>query len=481
MNHSNQRVLSQCKNRWLLLPACLALLIPATATRAAHLDEALLRAAPDILAQLRKHECKNVGVLPFQVKKGTRQASYTAAPLATSLPGRLENALIMRQEDYREPIGVIRDAAGTANRAKVGSYLRDPSAFNKLFKTSYDLAWGNKKVMSNAFLTGIVTNSGDHSKTTIQLQLLTPDSRQSGSLKLIRVGKPIVVMTDRSLLRDLGYTYVLSRSVAKRGVDEEQRDQQAVQQIRRQEQNLNQPSEGENVDPATLEIAGFAFELRYDGVRQQFRPMAQSQQGAKALQYQADPPKAGAKMALMLKRLAVGDQTLGVVLKVNGRSTWEEEDDEPIRCSKWIYYPKRKGVEDEYEGIQMDVEGKNVRPFEVLPAAESAKRASELGERAGWIDIDVFASGEDDSGDLQELKISARGMARSSKKYVTLKDLQAALRKANNVGAITPRGLVEPAREPTKEAKVLQGNFPNPVHLGGISIKYYDRSAKKDE
>ena len=47
------------------------------------------------------------------------------------------------------------------------------------------------------------------------------------------------------------------------------------------------------------------------------------------------------------------------------------------------------------EGFYMDLTGDNVLEFRSLSAKESAERTRELPGRAGWIDLDVFASKTD--------------------------------------------------------------------------------------
>jgi hypothetical protein len=484
MSQFSRLAKSGIRNVKLLLLAPLALLVVTAApVRAAHLDEALLKASPSVLLYLENHKIKNVGVLPFQVKKGSRQASFVSAPLASNLAGRLENALIMSQgSNEANAIGIIRDAAGTASQGKVGSYTRSPAAFSKLFKTSYNLAWGNRMVKANAFLTGIVTNTGDHSKTTVQLQILTPTSRDGGALKLAKVGKPIEVMTDRALLRDLGYTFALSRSLTRRGVTSEDRDEQAVEQVATQEKGRKQKRTGQSNAITPDNIAGMAFELRYDGVKQKLRRVAQSEEGSKAPLYEADPMMPGTVVTMVLIPLLPDGKKLGVVLKVNGRSTWQEEQEESIMCKKWIYDMDLKGQEDIYKGFYTGLEGKNLKPWNVLSAEESAQRANDLGDRAGWIDIDVFGSADDqEASDQEEPKISTRSLARTRDKYPTLKELQNRLRKANNVkikkplvATRSPGGLLLADSEPAEAVQISTATFPNPVRIGGISIRYYD-------
>src|SRR5262249_29456264 len=121
---------------------------------------------------------------------------------------------------------------------------------------------------------------------------------------------------------------------------------------------------------------------------------------------------------------------------------------------------------------------------------ESAEMANELGPRAGWIDIDVFGSGDEkkDGNDEPEAKISSRGLSRWRRKPGTLKQAQAMLRKANNVKVKKskvvrrgPGGLILPEMEAWEEVKLGTADLPNPVHLGGISIRYYEPGAKGEE
>src|ERR1700722_13841390 len=83
--------------KWIVMLSPIALLLAPAPAGAAHLDEALLKAAPTILTYLKTEGYSNVGILPFKVQKGTRTASYLGAPPTLNLPGRLENALIMCQ------------------------------------------------------------------------------------------------------------------------------------------------------------------------------------------------------------------------------------------------------------------------------------------------------------------------------------------------------------------------------------------------
>jgi hypothetical protein len=206
--------------------------------------------------------------------------------------------------------------------------------------------------------------------------------------------------------------------------------------------------------------------------------------------YQAPPAPDGAKIVMVLTRNDDSDRTLGVVLKVNGQSTWQREDVENIRCHKWLYSPQRTGERDEFLGFYMDVSGKNLLPFRSLTAEESDEAASTMGARVGWIDIEVFASGSGE-GDQSEqsMQVSTRGGARVARRGTSLKRVQAAIRKANNVrlkpvklsfkpSLVTRRELIDAEVEPIESEEITTGALPNPESIGSIAIRYWERGRR---
>src|SRR3954452_5327425 len=112
----------------LVLSALLAL--PASAAAQAekeapakNLDVGLLQKAPDVVSFLCGKKHRRVGVLPFRVRKGERDAGHGEAPLAARMALRLENALVMVMEpDEKKALQVIHDAAAHASTRKVGAW-----------------------------------------------------------------------------------------------------------------------------------------------------------------------------------------------------------------------------------------------------------------------------------------------------------------------------------------------------------------------
>jgi hypothetical protein len=420
-----------------------------------------------------------VAVLPFKVQKGTRKAGYDSAPLGTSLPGRLENALLVAMgDDEKTALNIVRDAAAAAGRQKVGKWSTDREAFRKLFAADYPLAWGDRKVRADVFLTGGVSNSGDRGTTTVEVEGFTSKDWTEQGVKRFRVSR-FTVRTDRALLRDLGYSFALSSRVLRRDVKPEQRDREAVAAVARAE-NGEKLAGDRQAGHSPANVAGMAFEVFYDRLKQTIRPLAEDREGAKSPLFQVDPVSVGAKVSLVLTRVSDEERRLGVVLKVNGLSTFQMDDRDSLQCRKWLYDRRDRGKPDRCDGFYMDVRGDRLLPFKVLTARESEARASELGERAGWIDVDVFASGEEAQPDEQFL-VSTRGLARAGRHPDSLAALRKQLLKTNNVRqreakVLGKGGLIVAAPEPVPGAVLSTSTLPNPVRLGGISIKYYDRS-----
>lgn len=446
---------------------------------AKNLDFGLFQRAFPVIDFLSAKRYASVGILPFKVQKGSREASYDAAPLAAALPGRFENALLMSMEpDEKLALKILRDPAGHAAKHKVGAWTKDKKAFDKLFATSYPVAWGKGTVKPSVFLTGTVKNTGDRAVTTIEVVGFTKDDWTDDGLKTFPV-TTFTVRTDRALLRDLGYAYALSPGVAKRGMSAAARDKQAVDEVNEEESGEKESG----VKP--VDVAGIRFDLWYGDEKQVIKPLAAGDAGAKSPLFQVAPVPADTKVTLGLTRLTDEGKRLGVIVKINGISIYQMDERDSMQCLKWLFDAADKGKEFKFTGFQMDADGKEVRPFKVLTSEESLGRVSEMGNRAGWIDIDVFASGEEEQED-EQLMVSTRGLARG-KTPGTLKALREGLLKKNNlkvkkvaseVRKRTQGGLIVDDVESVPGVKLEQSSLPNPVRIGGVSIRYYDSGAK---
>jgi hypothetical protein len=453
--------------------ALAATLLAGAPARADDLDRALLRQARVIHKYLHAHGYKTVGVLPFRVKKGNRPASFLAGPITTNLPTRLENALIMiTSANERLALKVIRDAGHTASAARVGSWYTNPRQRARLFAVKgYKLAWGNQTVKPDAFLTGLVSNTGNRAKTTVRVEVIGKDSKN-----LTKVTE-FSADTDRNLLVDLGYNFALTRRSVMRSRSAAERDRRAISIVRRRD--AGQPPEVPSEAVTPDDVAGISFKILYDGKEQEIRPISQGTSG----EYYVNPITLGTKVTMVLAHNGRRNERLGVILKVDGTSTWQEEGQESIECRKWLYDPDSKP--DPVHGYYTDLTGKNLKPFRVLTAKETEDKVAELGEKAGYITVEVFGKGPASGGDDTK-KISTRGLARKelrARPARTVAELQKRLYKANRVRVLASArdaeggGLLGPDAEATEGGTITTGSLPNAVRLGAITIKYYD--AKK--
>jgi hypothetical protein len=444
---------------------------------AANLDKGLVDGAPEILAALKKAGVKAVGVLPFQVKLGERPASFTTSPLSTTLPTRLENALILRHGGGKEPMKIVRDAAGS------DVWARKSSAFRKLFTEEREVAWGDEKVKADGFLTGLITNSGDRKKTTIEVRLLTADSIKGAKLVPTKL-HTIEVNTDRSLLRDLGYNVtVLASRALKKDTSKDDLDGDAIEMVQKEDEGkAKPPGPKEEGSHSPDSIAGMRLEIEYDGVKQVVKSVPAGLDGAQLVQYQVAAPKPGQKVAIYLTRVSEGEEKLGVVLKVNGRSTYAEEVDEAVACKKWIYAADKVGKREAYTGFYFrkaeDSDELIEKPFKVLSAEEALESMAQMGPRGGWIDLDVFTTRQEKDPPADELTFSTRSLGKG-KKPKTLTELRQLLAKANRLDVVPFRarsfkGVMVAEVSEAPAGPVKTDALPNPVRLGGISIRYVE-------
>jgi hypothetical protein len=428
----------------------LALIALGPVARAGELDDALLDHGLKLLTEVRMADVKTVGVLPFAVQRSTAPASRDFAPLATNLTTRIENVLIFRQNvPGRSEVRVLR-----VYPKALGAWDTKQADFDQLFTVAHPTAWGDKPLKADAFLTGTVTLAKDRRTAKVAFQLIKPGSWDAGKLKPTELFD-VSVKADPSLHRDLALAAVTSRAFVPPGKKKPQ---------------ANEPA----VTPA--DITGMKFEIRYNGKTQEIKPMP----GGEADQpvYAVRAPKAGEKVVFYLTRVAGGTGTLGVVVKVGGKSLFEEQDMDSLACRKWLFEPMMKKPEP-YAGFYFMEGGKMKEdPFTVVESPEDERP----GARSGWIDIDVFVSRPDDEKPADgELLISTRGVGKG-KKPATLAEAREQLAKVNGLKVpVIPGGTRDTdlgkAGKPVV-VPVTRGKFVNPVRAGGISIKFHSEQTK---
>ena len=454
---------------------------------AGKLDRELIKNISHVIEYASDHEVKNLGVLPFEVQKGSRKASLDAAPLSTSMPTRLENALIMALE--KDSFGVVRHAAGTASKAGVGDYLHKKDAFDKLFATKYQRAWDGANVRVDCFLTGRVENSAkDRSKTKVVIEAFDASSWKDGKV----VMKSVVdfeVPTDRLLLADQGYNFSLPRSSLSPKSKPTQRTKLAVSLVAGRD--LGDAPDSKEVNVCSPDdIAGFAFRILYDGKEQDIKSVQSTKASQQAPEYELPPAPPGTTIVMQLKRTDAAEGALGVVLKVNGMSTCNKEDADSQLCRRWVVSdrPEVVGKWQDFKGFYMGADASELLPFVTINAEAANGVLDERNARVGWIDIDVYASAgtrkvkstpiEDEERDSP--LVMTRSLPPTTGKSRTFLAYQKALFAANwqrpravsKFNTRTAAGIIYSDTIPVPIPPTSESDLPNPEQIGHLSIRY---------
>lgn len=439
-------------------------LVVSCGARADNLDAALLKQAPKVMQYLKDKQYQNVGVVKFRVQKGKEPLTFRAGPLNSNLASRLENALVL-MNDKEKPVGIIHDADKVAHDRRLSSYSSD-AGMGKLFEQHFPLAWGDRTVRADAFLTGTVRVPADMKTANVTIQAFAPNA---SALETVAT---FTVDVDRALLNDLGQSFSLNaRSLTKktRALDLEASDDAATR-------DQTPGSASTQTSEKLLD-----FEIRYNGQRQTYA--ADPQNGGEMV---VAEPQEGQKVTFLLKSTA--KDTIAVALMINGKNSLYEQEVEPVACKKWILDP---GVEVEIKGFQFDAA--TMKPFRVLSPAESESMA--YSDNLGLISVFVFRSMKDKPPEPDDSKniakgddseptgsgsfknfgrnISLRNPAPTpiTQKTRSLKDRQELLAK-QVPGFFGKRGLL--GSEATREqSQVEVVAFPNPEQQQALVIRYY--------
>lgn len=429
------------------LMAWMGILVAAGASRGGDLEKQMYRQAPQILKQLREKGYQNVGVLKFRVKKDNQPPTANAGPLNMKLAQRLELALILANQ-VKDPVGIVHNASAVAARLPGANHLTAEGR-QQLFASDYPLAWGDKKVTPDAFLTGVALLSSDLHRMKVHILVFDKKSK-----KLEEVTQ-FTARTDTDSLIDSGESFLL-RGIKRRGAEREPEEVlNAAVKVKKAEQTY----------PLADEAAPIELEVRYDDQKVDIH----IDDG----QARIPEPQEGQKVQLVLRRKGDSDERYAVVLKVNGLNTLGKEQKPDLDCRKWVLDPGDGPTV--LKGFQVDEDA--AQEFRVLAPEESKTRAMDYGADVGTITITVFRENKDggrsrpvepiaeDDDEAEDLGALTRGIV-PAKAPANLSALLAQLRKSGQ------RGIVVDGEK--TESKVQRVKFTaDPVPVMSATIHYY--------
>ena len=203
------------------------------------------------MKDLQDRQYKNVGVLKFRVKKGTREPSFNVGLLNGNMATRLETALVLVNNE-KNPMGITRNASQiVAGKTPKANYLNGKDR-EGMFGNDFPLAWGKDKVKVDAFLTGQVKINPSTHKTTVIIEAF---DRKSDELREV---VNFTVPTDRSILADTGESFSLvMRDIAtKRG---EELEEEAVRDSEERDKGSKKVTAGQDAVENLVDV-----EVYYD-------------------------------------------------------------------------------------------------------------------------------------------------------------------------------------------------------------------------
>jgi hypothetical protein len=329
-----------------------------------NLDQALVKQAPKIIQEMRTRKYHTIGVLKFTVQKGKEAPSDNVGPLNLSIANRLTVALVTDPSLPKgEELGIIRNAGAEIVKAHNGRANHLTAAGRRAcFDGRYHVAWGmgDAAVPADAFLTGVVELSPDLKQTTVKVQVFARDA-----LDLDEVAR-FTVATDPRTLSEAGESYCLSRAAFGHGPLKQTTTVATAAAVKREKAEF----------PLLSKETPIVLEVRYDG-----EPVAITAANG---QGEVPEPMRGQKITFVLKNRDK-EKTYGIVLKVNGLSTYYKQRLDAFHCTKWILGP---GKHIEIEGFQ--IPGGKAEQFEVLRPEQSEEEEVNYGEHTGTFTLVAF-------------------------------------------------------------------------------------------
>jgi hypothetical protein len=427
----------------------LLLALPST-SQADHVDDELIKNAEALVKALQEKGYKNVGVIKFMVKRGNDALSPNVGAINMNMATRVENALLYGM-DAAKPLGVIRDATQVAATADPKMSVKTAAGRSALFKHSYPLAWGKDKVTADVFLTGSIDLSVDMKSTRVEIGYF--DKKDDKIHNLLA----FTVKTDRSILADAGQSFALAKRSLKKARSLEELDDEAAKSA----------SDADKGKPINDQVSGevpVKFEIFYDGKPQTLTPDTSSPG-----EFTVTTPQKGQTVTFQLTNTAKGK--IGVVVKVNGESTINQEITDDSGCLKWILAPDGKyGLRGFYT-----MPDKTLAPFKVLDDEESKARMAEWAgsrPRAGSIDVTVFTENPDGPEEMSVGR-TLRGLPPPKARTMhpkTAKDAHTLVRQISNTKR--SRGLIV-AGDQKENVNLQEDQLKNATQSYQMHINYY--------
>jgi hypothetical protein len=355
-------------------------------------DQAVRERAPKILEDLKAKGYKNVGVLKFLARNEGSAWRDNLGPINRTLADRLELALLVSLKPA-DGMGILFRASdvipATGNPRATHRSEEGRAEFFAFDPSPFSFPWNTKqKVQPDAFLTGEATLSADLQRMTVKLQVF--GNKAPDKLKMVDVCE-FTAAVDPRTLTEAGVSFVGARGPFDKPIDPGQFTAQVVKDAPKLDDSAETWQKRADALLVEMKDLPIKVELLYSGQpiaieANPFRPPAERDN----VLLRCREPLAREKVAFLLTNK--GNETFGVVLKVNGQNTIFREEKSPIDCFKWILEP---GKSVKVAAFQLD--NQKTMSFEVKSEAESRQEEMKYGDNAGTFSLTVFRAAKSEA------------------------------------------------------------------------------------
>lgn len=461
------------------IAAALGLLLAASSAHAEVVDREMAEQSAQIAAAVRTLGAKNVAVLKFQTKIGNRPASWSSGAANDEMARRLENLLILTNDEAK-PLTILGDAGlaiAKHNKATRKTTTWATAAGRKdLFAVGkLPLAWDSTKgATPDAYVTGKVTLAADLKTSEVKFygftkanptalkELYTLKGRPTGARGAASTPK---VRVDRGMLTSLDIGYSVYKKKPRKG-SRSSIDDIDVFGSEDAAENLvkNDPPTGTDESPVSVE-------LLLNGSPVMLEPDSQDPSNVTMKKIAGgQTPLAGQKVTFRLTNR--GSENYGVLLAVDGKNTAAFSGDtldggkSPDQQRLWVIKP---GASYDVAGFYKDVTTGSMNAFDVLDEDTSAEQFEQMcphGHR-GKFQVMVFGKSgalsvtgdtvenreqaQDDTTDADTAQLEA-GTVRGLRETGSLAKAKTRVAKATNLTARGASLKVAPASK-TKYSK----------------------------
>lgn len=465
-----------------------------TVALAESLESALRSIAASQVTELTEQKSADggkysVGVLKWIIRKD-RSNSATYGPLNQGLASRLEAALLQAQTGYEVfPLRIVRKASSVAESLGGMTHLT-PEGRARFFTEQerpvrYPLYVGGEKVTPDTFLTGMAKFDPSYRHLTIEVFRFDRDNPD----KLYSVGRKVVDV-DLNVLADSGESFSLRGSA---NIKEDKINfvfdnpqpstpsaeatpdvaSSAVTTFQQSTSNLGADSQVTTLkDDPVLSTLPVRLEILYDGVVQE--PFFQEVGRSRRL-FLPEPDE-GQQVMFRLTRIDnVSEARYGVVLRVNGLSTINQEAFPVEDCRRWVL-PKGSSPLL-IKGFLMINNRVGELPFKVLSPVGSIEKEINYGEQSGQISFTIFreGAGREITGldkEQQRDRVTRGGLV------IKRGASESEARTALGTSALNSRGIIDVGSETRPTNVQIVPAFTNPGIVDSVTITYRPRLAE---